>query len=67
MTGLESANLKLTHADKHISAIREIIFAFLADEPSVVTREPEGYDKFHFIKSPPDDISILAGETIYPD
>jgi len=38
---------------------------FLSDEPSVVTKQPDGSHEFKFVERPPDDISLFAGEVIY--
>ena len=65
ISGLESANLKLIRAEKHIDTMRGIIMDFLSDEPSMVTKHPDGSDEFKFIERPPNDISILAGEAIH--
>jgi hypothetical protein len=65
MTGMESANLKLVSAEEHIRAIRDINEDYTEREPSVIIKHPDGSNELKFIESPPDAISVLAGECIY--
>jgi hypothetical protein len=65
ISGLESAALKLMRAQKHIDAIRDISWDYNEREPNVIIKHPDGSDELKFIESPPDAISVLAGEAIY--
>jgi hypothetical protein len=65
MTGMESANLKLVRAQEHILAIRDINEDYTEREPNVIIKHPDGSNELKFIESPPDAISVLAGECIY--
>jgi len=65
MTGIESANLKLVRAQEHIDSIRNISWDYNEREPNVIIKHPDGSNELKFIESPPDTISVLAGECIY--
>jgi hypothetical protein len=65
MTGIESANLKLVRAQEQVLAIRDISEDYKEREPNVIINHPDGSNELKFIKSPPDAISVLAGECIY--
>jgi hypothetical protein len=62
---MESANLKLVRAQEHILAIRNINEDYTEREPNVIIKHPDGSNELKFIESPPDAISVLAGECIY--
>lgn len=65
LSGLESADLKLIRAQKHIEAIRDIALDYNGREPSVIIKHPGGSDELKFIEAPPEAISVVAGEAIY--
>lgn len=64
-SGLESAALKLDRAAVHIEAIRDAIWDYTEREPSAIVPQSDGSHKLNFHEGPPDDIAILAGETVY--
>ena len=62
---MESANLKLARAQEHILEIRDVNDDYTEREPNVIIQHPDGSNELKFIESPPDAISVLAGECIY--
>jgi hypothetical protein len=65
ISGIKSAELKLARASKHLRAIKRCIAIYSARKPHKVTRKAKGKRKLNIPKSPPQEISILAGEMIY--
>src|ERR1700676_40470 len=65
ISGIESAKLKLVRAAEHIDAVRHATWEYTADEPSRVTKHPNGSYELNFIQPPPASISILSGEAVH--
>jgi len=64
-SGLKSAKVKLVRAAKQLGAIRRSIAAYARTKPHKITKKGKGKKKLNIPKSPPVEISLLAGEMIY--
>jgi len=63
-TGLKSAEVKLIRAVKQLRAIRRSIATYARSKPHKIVKA-KGKPKLNVSKSPPIEISLLAGEMIY--
>ena len=65
--GLKSAKVKLVRAAKHLRAIKKRIAIYAHAKPHKIARKSKNKKKLNIPKSPPAEISLLAGEmvTIY--
>jgi hypothetical protein len=52
MIGLQSAELKLTQAEKHIDAIRDISWNYTEREPNVILKHPDGSREIEVHRGP---------------
>src|ERR1039458_10837106 len=64
-SGVESARLKVQRAAVHIETIQQYVFAYTAEQPDLITKEPDGTKKLRFTSQPPPGIAVLVGEVVY--
>lgn len=64
-SGVTSAKVKLIRATKHLYAIKKRIAAYARTKPHKIVKKAKGKKKLNVPKSPPLEISLLAGEMIY--
>jgi hypothetical protein len=64
ITGLESANLKLVRAAKHLRAIKRCIAEYAANKPHEIVSKPNRKKRLK-IRAAPIEIAILTGEMLY--
>jgi hypothetical protein len=65
LNSIDAANLKLIRAEEHIEAIRKHVASYSASDPHERTLQPNSKEKVSVSKSPPLEISILAGEAVH--
>lgn len=65
MNGIESARLKVLRATEHLQALEEKGAAYVSDQSNLVIEESNGEQQLRFVKEPPVEITILAGEIVY--
>jgi hypothetical protein len=65
VTGLESAKLKLIRAAEHIKTIDQSTWRYARRKPHKIITDAKGEETADIRKAPPDEIAILAGETVY--
>jgi len=65
VSSIRSAELKLARAAKHLRAIKRCIATYSASQPHKVIAKAKGKRKVNVPKSPPQAISVLAGEMVY--
>lgn len=63
--GLRSAKIKLGRARKQLNAIKKSVAAYARARPHKIVQKSKGKKKLNVPKSPPIEISLLAGEMIY--
>lgn len=63
--GIKSAKLKLTRAGEHIRAIKRCIAEYSASKPHKIVSKSKYQKQLNIPKSPPLEISLLAGEAVY--
>lgn len=63
--GIKSAKLKLARAEKHIRAIKRCIAKYSASKPHKIVSKSKYQKQLNIPKSPPLEISLLAGEAVY--
>jgi hypothetical protein len=65
ISALKSANLKLIRASEHINTIEQCVRRYARRKPQKAITDAKSEETVHFRKTPPDDIAILASETLY--
>jgi hypothetical protein len=65
IAALQSANLKLIRASEHINAIEQCVRRYARSKARKVITDTHGKETIHIKKTPPTDIAVLAGETLY--
>jgi hypothetical protein len=63
-SGLQSANLKLIRAAKHLRALKRHVTDYAASKPHKIVSKPKGKKTLNIRAAPPE-IAILAGEMLY--
>lgn len=63
--GLKSAKIKLIRAEKQLRSIKGCIAKYARSKPHKIVRKTKGKKKLNVPKSPPVEVSLLAGEMIY--
>ncbi len=63
--GLKSAKAKLIRAEKQLRAIKRCLASYARSKPHLIVKKAKGKKKLNVPKSPPVEISLLAGEMIY--
>jgi len=65
-SGVRSAKTKLIRAAKHIKALQRSIAKYAASHPYKITKsKSKGTERLTIPKSPPAEISVIAGEVLY--
>jgi len=64
-SGLKSAKIKLIRAAKQLRAIKRCIAAYAGSKPHRIVKKTKGKKKLNVPKSPPVEVSLLAGEMVY--
>src|ERR1700680_2593334 len=64
-SGLKSAKIKLVRAEKQLRTIKECVTAYARAKPHKIVKKAKLKKRRNVPKSPPVEISILAGEMIY--
>lgn len=66
MNGVESARQKVVRAGEHLQSLDDKAATYLSDHQSnFVIEESNGEQQLRFVKDPPTEIAILAGEIVY--
>jgi hypothetical protein len=64
-SGLKSAKVKLVRAEKQLRTIKKCLTIYARSKPHKIIKKTKGKKKLNVPKSPPTEISLLAGEMIY--
>jgi hypothetical protein len=66
VNGVESAKQKVVRAGEHLQSLDDKTTTYLSDHQSnFVIEESNGEQQLRFVKDPPTEIAILAGEIVY--
>lgn len=66
VNGVESARHKVVRAGEHLQSLEDKAATYLSDHQSnFVIEESNGEQQLRFVKDPPTEIAILAGEIVY--
>jgi hypothetical protein len=64
-SGLKSAKIKIIRATKQLNSLKRAIAAYSRSKPHKIVKKSQSKKKLNIPKSPPLEISLLAGEMIY--
>jgi len=66
ISGVDSANIKITCASEHLVAIKRIISSVVSEPGSYeIIKGADGKETITFLIQPPPQLSVLAGEVVY--